>query len=443
MAKHIDEMSRREIESELAENFRVLDIEEAKINTGRATGPEVDAAEKLARRTEELQAKMETIESIAGTARKGRELKERTMPTTQNMMAKAVRTTPGDLFVRSEAFAAYVATSKQGWSGKVDVKGFKPRVNLTGTDADNFLSRLSKKDWPGAGISLPTTEAESMIIPQRDSDLVRDTEPELLTMRDVMTVLPATSDTIRFARYSYTRAAASQEGKGGLKPYAATDVTTSTQPVETIAVLHKVSEQDIEDSPRLIGIINGEMRLDVRVEEERQLLWGTGANNEIEGLYAQGVDAYEFDRAEPGDSLIDIIRRMRTDLRKRRFSPNAVMIDPLDWEDIELAKGAATGNDHYIWGLVSSLRGPVIWSLRVVESDAMTHPTNNSRRILMGDFIRGATLYDRHDVRLAVGYVDDDFARNLRTLRAEERLALGVKRPDAFVWTETEAASYS
>jgi hypothetical protein len=70
----------------------------------------------------------------------------------------------------------------------------------------------------------------------------------------------------------------------------------------------------------------------------------------------------------------------------------------------------------------------------------MTHPTTGERRLLVGDGIRGATVYDRHDVRLAVGYVDDDFARNLRTLRAEERLALAVKRAGAFKSAVTAAA---
>ena len=92
---------------------------------------------------------------------------------------------------------------------------------------------------------------------------------------------------------------------------------------------------------------------------------------------------------------------------------------------------------RYIFGLVETLRGPRIWSLNVVESDGMTHPTTGERRILMGDGIRGATVYDRHQVRLAIGFVDDDFARNLRTLRAEERLALAVKRAFAFSYVTT------
>jgi hypothetical protein len=124
-------------------------------------------------------------------------------------------------------------------------------------------------------------------------------------------------------------------------------------------------------------------------------------------------------------------------LRTAKRDGTLVIKNDIDWESIELTKSDA--DEHYIWAIVTDARGPRIWSQRVIESDAMTNPDTGERRILMGDFIRGTTLYDRHDVRLAVGFVDDDFARNLRTLRAEERIALAVKRPFAFEWFQTGA----
>lgn len=431
----------KDLKSELRQIYPELEVIQAKMSSGKATSAEVDDGTKLAKRAEELQDRLKKYEEISGAVEAGRQIKDQPLPGDDRSGKEGIITTPGHVFVNSETFAAYTAMGKQGWSGKVPVKSFGRRIVLRGEEKDRFIARMETKDFGDEGVAVPTfTNTDTVLKPfQRDPDVIRFEEPEILTIRDVMTVLPVSTDTVRHTRYEYTRAAAPQNGRGGLKPYAATEVTATNVPVETIAVLHKVSEQDVDDSPRLIGIINGEMRLDVRVEEERQLLHGDGASGEITGLYGQGVEAMEFARAEVGDSLIDIVRRMRTDLRKRRVNPNAVLIDPLDWENIELAKGAATGNDHYIWGLVSTLRGPMIWSLRVIESDAMENAETGERRILMGDFIRGATLYDRHDVRLAVGFVDDDFARNLRTLRAEERLALGVKRPFAFTWTQTDA----
>ena len=428
----------RQVRKDLAEKYRYLEVAEAKLRQGNVPSSEVDEMSRVAQEAEELQGQVDKYEEIAGVAKKGRELQKKTMPRPDmDTNHRGVKTTPGELFVTSEAFRAYTATGKQGWSAKVDVKGLRGEdIVLKGDEADKYLSRIETKQFDG---TLPSLAADTFPPRFRDPDEVRVQEMQILTVRDVLNTLPVTTDSVRYVRYTPTYAAQSQDGRGTEKVYGSFAATTATVNIETIAVLHKVSEQDIEDSPRLIQIINGEMRHDVKVEEERQLVWGGGTDGELDGIFPE-IAAYEFDRAGGQDTVIDTIRRMRTDIRKRQGVANAVMIDPIDWEEAELAKGSTTGNDHYIWGLVSDLRGPRIWSLRVIESDAMTSPDDGSRRVLVGDFLRGATLYDRHDVRLAVGFVDDDFARNLRTLRAEERVALAVKRPWLFSWAETAVA---
>jgi len=434
----------REVRKEYGELIRELEIGEAEINQGKATQSRVDDLTQKAKRTEELQRVMDSYEAISGAVNKGKEVQSRTMPARRGEEGpKRIKTTMGHLFVASDAFRQYRAMGKQGWSGNVEMKGTltSPLINLHGDQAERFQI----KAYDPATLSDLGTDA--IIMEQRDPEIVRYEEPEILTIRDMLNVVPATSDSIKFVRHTATgRAAESQwdteaspaQSRGGPKPYLTITAVADTVTVETIAVLSKVTEQDVDDAPRLIAMINGEMRLDVRVEEERQLVYGDGATGNLEGLFEQGVEDYEFDRAVSGDTLIDTIRKMKTDLRKRRVLPNGLLIDPLDWENVELTK--STSDEHYIWAVVTDARGPRIWSMRVVESDAMTNPDTGERRMILGDFVRGATLYDRHDVRLAVGYVDDDFARNLRTLRAEERIALAVKRPYAFSWAQTADA---
>ena len=46
----------------------------------------------------------------------------------------------------------------------------------------------------------------------------------------------------------------------------------------------------------------------------------------------------------------------------------------------------------------------------------------------------GAQVFDRWDARVETGYVNDDFTKNLVTILAEERLALAVYRPQAFIY---------
>lgn len=53
---------------------------------------------------------------------------------------------------------------------------------------------------------------------------------------------------------------------------------------------------------------------------------------------------------------------------------------------------------------------------------------------LVGAFRLGAQLFDRMAIEVLVSSEnEDDFIRNLLTIRAEERLALAVYRPAAFV----------
>ncbi len=423
----------RQMEAEFKRLAKELEIGQTEMANGPIPQARGEELELMAKEMESLQTHLDQYNRVAGIVKKSREVDSPTLPTDRSGNEKRLRTTPGHLFIASEAFRLYRQTGKQGWSAHVDVKSRlgRPAI-LRGEEAVAFQAKAFD-----AG-TLSDLGTDAMVQVDRDPEIVRFEEPEMLTIRDVLNVAQTTSDSVRYVRQTaITRAAAVQATRGAAKAYLDVTFAAATVSTETIAVLSKVTEQDIDDAPRLVGIINGEMALDVRVKEEQQLLWGTGSGGQITGLFTDtGVE--EFDRAAVGDTVIDTIRKMRTDLRLRHVQPNFVLVDPIDWEAIELAKGT---DDRYVWGMITDVRGPRIWSLRVVESDAMTNTVDDERRILMGDGIRGATIYDRHDIRLAVGYVDDDFARNLRTLRAEERLALAIKRPWAFEYAITQAAT--
>lgn len=425
-------MKIEEKRQELKTIYADLETYQTKMEDGTLDQNEGEKATELAKRAEELQADVEQYERVQRHAAKGREAPKPPLPgrgvPDDGEKAREVVATPGELLVASREFAGYRKSGMQGWSGKVDIGNFEGRpVKLRGENAEQYLERKAE--------ALPDLGTDALAPYTRDPELVRFEEPEILNLRDLFGSLPATSDTVHFVRHTATgRNAASQDGKGGTKAYLNVVFAAATTPVETIAVLSKVAEQDIEDAARLTEIVNSEMALDINVETERQLLWGSGNNSELSGLFTEGVP--EFDRAAVGDTVLDTIRRMRTDLRVSRVRPSALAIHPLDWEDVELTKA---DDDHYIWAVVQTTRGPQVWSLAVVEVDSLEDADTGERRMLLGDFRRGATVYDRNQVRMAVGYVDDDFEKNLRTLRAEHRLGFAVKRDHAFSYTQTVA----
>ena len=67
-----------------------------------------------------------------------------------------------------------------------------------------------------------------------------------------------------------------------------------------------------------------------------------------------------------------------------------------------------------------------------------------SNNMALGKFLignlRGSTaLYDRSGAVVEMGYVNEDFTNNLITVRAEERLGLGVERPSAILYGDFTA----
>jgi hypothetical protein len=51
---------------------------------------------------------------------------------------------------------------------------------------------------------------------------------------------------------------------------------------------------------------------------------------------------------------------------------------------------------------------------------------------LTGDFVNFIQLYERKGIEVLVGYVNDDFTKGKRTIRAGLRVALAIYRAAAF-----------
>ncbi len=78
------------------------------------------------------------------------------------------------------------------------------------------------------------------------------------------------------------------------------------------------------------------------------------------------------------------------------------------------------------------LNGKIVtlWQMPVVVSAAM--PVGE---FMVGDFLRGAALFDRETAHVEIGYSAEhgDFVRNALRLKAEQRTALATYVPGAFL----------
>lgn len=169
-------------------------------------------------------------------------------------------------------------------------------------------------------------------------------------------------------------------------------------------------------------------------------MYGAGSGQDFAGIFNDSDVVAQA--GITGDSLIDKIRRAMGYIRRNGFSPNAVVLDPIDATELAIKKGS---DGHYLYHVFPAQDGSLrVWGLQIVESNSMTETALASepeRNVLVGDFNRGATLWNRQALALAVGYVNDQFKKNERTIRAELRAAFAVRSPLAFQKILTHTAS--
>jgi len=281
------------------------------------------------------------------------------------------------------------------------------------------------------------TIGANVIQRDRTTSVVRlPAEHDEMTIRNLLNIRQAQSNVVEYMTYTGTEPAGMMVAEGGLKPEATQTADTATATVRTIAVTQKVSENMLQDVPFIENMIDNELTYFVRRQEQSQIVWGNGTGENLLGFMSAGIP---LGRTVAADTLIDLIRRSITDVQIAGGTPNGIALDPLDWETIQLTK--ATTNE-YIWVNVVTDNGNQLWGLRVIPTVAMREPgtfTTNERRFLVGDFQRGATLHVRQGIQVEAGFVNDDFQRNRRTIRVEQRVALTVERPHFFRYRVTQA----
>jgi HK97 family phage major capsid protein len=344
--------------------------------------------------------------------------------------------TPGHLAVMSDAFQSFKSRGlKKGDGVHIDISGAllartgqKALIALSEPEVKSLreiAGKLERKDLAVIG--------DLVIEPARVNRVVQDTRPDILTLRDVLTVSPTSSPLIQYvAEVSYTEGADIQsEGPTAatmaLKSEADIEYEVRDATVRTIAVTLPVTEQQMSDMPALINRINNRLLWDLKKKEEQLCGYGSGSGTEFAGFFDSDSDVATA-TTTGGDTLIDKIRKAQTDVFTSGYLPSFAWIHPIDWETIELAKGS---DGQYIWAIIRDNLGPRIWSMRVVQGVGTKKAGANTRNILVGDG-NGAVLYDREQANIAIGWVDDQFARNMRTIRAEERVVLCIEAPAAF-----------
>lgn len=292
-----------------------------------------------------------------------------------------------------------------------------------------FLERKSKSaSMEFKAITEATTgtgDAGDLIVPQRVPGIIAQPDRPMV-IRDLLSNSSTVSNSIDFVQETGFTNAAAMVAEGALKPESDIKFELQSAPVRTLAHWIMASIQVLDDVPQLMGYIDQRLRYGLMLEEEEQLLSGDGTGQNLLGIIPQAT-AFDTGRAQVGDTAIDIIRRAMTQVRIAEYRPDAIVIHPDSWEDIELTK---TTDGAYVWANPAMAKTPALWSLPVVTTTALA-----SGEFLVGNFQMAATVWDRMQARVDVAREDgDNFKKNMVTIRGEERLALTVFRPESLIY---------
>jgi HK97 family phage major capsid protein len=336
------------------------------------------------------------------------------------------KTSLGEHFVKSAEFQSLMGTAPNGVFGKDHRVQSRPvgyKTLVTG-GSDTSGGAFVTNDMRGLQVGLMAFQRP-------------------LRLRDVVTNLTTSSDTVEYVRQTgQTNNAAmvaestatadpgSMNAANGVKPESALAWAKVTTPVRTIAHWIPVTKRALSDAAQVRTIIDAFLRYGLEEELEDQMVSGDGTGENLDGLgNVSGTQSQAWDT----DSLTTT-RKAKTKVRLvGRSVANAYLLNPADLEAIDLLQD---NEARYYFGGPSGVgTAGTLWGLPVIETEAVPAGTG-----YVGDF-RKAVLWDREQASITVSDSHANFfIRNMVAILAEQRVAFGVIQPNAFVEIDLTAA---
>lgn len=222
--------------------------------------------------------------------------------------------------------------------------------------------------------------------------------------------------------------------EAGAKPQLhVVDPTAVTDSLKKIAGFIKFTDEMVEDLDFYVSEINGRLLYELARFEEQQLLNGAGTGSTVLGILNRSGIQTETG-ATKADNADAVFRAMTKVSTGSGLDADGIVINPTDYQAFRLKTDA--NGQYYGGGFFAGEYGggtltaqPPLWGLRTVVTPAIAAGT-----ILVGAYAQAATVYRKGGVRVeSTNSHASDFTSNLITTRAEERIALAVRRPAGFV----------
>ena len=325
----------------------------------------------------------------------------------------------GDRVHENEAFMAYIKSGQKGNSPQVELEGVGYKTLVTG---------------------LSSTSAGALIINDRKPILDYAGYLQPLGLDQVITIGDTNSDLVEFARFTANtnnavetlEATGTGDGSGAAGESGFT-MEVVQENVQGIPNWMPATRRALQDAGQMKTIIEQILDYGIKARLQSQWLNGNGTSPNLKGIKNQtGCLTQSF-----SNNLFESIRKGKTKVQLSAVNsgggatPNAIVMNPSDWETVELAQD----NQYRYYGQGPfGTTAPRLWGLPVIQSEFQA-----TGFALVGDFSL-AVWWDRMQTAIYTSDSHSDFfTRGLLAIYAEIRGAFGVIRPAAFCHVDIAA----
>lgn len=215
--------------------------------------------------------------------------------------------------------------------------------------------------------------------------------------------------------------------EGAAKPESNYSGSIQTGTIKTIATWIKMTEQMIADDGNIAAFINEDLRQQLNEVIESQIVTGTGSG-QLTGMTASGnyTDYTSAAGLVTGDTVIDIVIKVKSAMEAAGVRGLTLLLNSKSWCNVLTAKNA--NKDYLIPGIVD-IPAQRIWGVPVV-----LNPNVPNDKYFLGNFAQAGKVIERANLAVEMDRTEDDFIKNLMTLRMERRLDFEIMQPKAIAY---------
>jgi len=306
-------------------------------------------------------------------------------------------------------------------SAKDDIKSIASKGGLLNLDVKAPGTMTITGNYSGGTVGLSTLESGLSLIVRRNPFMRQLVNSAGTTSKYVVWIEQANADP----------GEAGTTAEGSEKTQTDFDLVEASCEVKKITAFIKVSKEMVEDLPFMQGEINGELMQLVELKLDEQILQGDGVGTNLTGVMTNAIAfsaPAQFVASVPSANNSDVLRIAIAQVASNNFSANYILMNPEDVAGMELTKDSTGGYTYPMF--VPQADGITrVKGIPIIENNGVP-----AGEYMVGDFTKD-NLRMREEMNVQVGYVNDDFTKNLMTVLVETRACNFVKTNDlnAFV----------